>query len=65
MKQKELNKLLALILKKLGNKEPTQENIFNIYLNELSLRELAEISPIIRESISSIIDLKDLFDRDN
>lgn len=65
MEQKELNQLMALISSKLGDREPTQENIFNVYLNELSLSELAQISPIIRESISSIIDLKDLFDRDN
>lgn len=65
MEQKELNQLMALISSKLGDKKPTKENIFDVYLNKLSLRELAEISPVIRESISSIIDLKDLFDRDN
>ena len=65
MKQKELNQLMALISSKLGDREPTQENIFDVYLNELSLRELAEVSPAIMEAISLIIDLKDLFNRDN
>ena len=65
MEQKELNKLMALISSKLNDRKPTQENIFNVYLNELSLSELAEVSPAIRESISSQIDLKDLFERDN
>ena len=65
MKQKELNQLMALISSKLGDRESTQENIFDVYLNELSLRELAEVSPAIMEAISLIIDLKDLFNRDN
>ena len=65
MEQKELNQLMALISSKLGDRKPTKENIFDVYLNKLSLSELAEVSPAIRESISSIIDLKDLFDRDN
>ena len=65
MEQKELNKLMALISSKLNDREPTQENIFDVYLNELSLRELAEVSPAIMEAISLIIDLKDLFNRDN
>ena len=61
MKQKELNQLLALVLIKLGNKEPTTENMYDVYLNKISLRELADISPEIRESLFSIIDIKDLF----